>query len=189
MGDFMKGINFAISIGDIVRKLNEDRGKMGSWAQLSIPPESLPSLRRDPGLETLFQRLLQFALLKNKSGRPVQVVFCRRTKMLDMENQFALSPLFWIHARIKAPVVEGFDTGIKGILRDLGYRCNKWIAGNDSDSGLGAFGSGKDREVRLIAWIQNGKSYGKCDFLIPVKGHNALQSCGNYPLHSRTCKN
>jgi len=189
MGSFMKETNFALSISDIVRKMNEDKGKMGPWAQLSIPPASLSSFRWDSNLEMLFERLLQFALRRNWPGRPVRVAFCKRTKLLDVENHFAFSPLFWIHARIKANGIDGFETGIKETLQDLGYRCGEWIACNNSDSELGAFYSGKDNEPMLIVWIQNRKSCSKCDFLIPVTERNVQTPCGNNSLHSRTPMN
>ena len=185
----MKEINFAVSMTEIARKINEEQGKTGPRVQLSILPEALSSLRGNSSLETLFRRLMRFTLLKNAPGRPVRVAFCKRKTMLDMESQFALSPLFWVHARIKASGIEGFETGIKETLQDLGYHRDERIAGNISDTGLDAFYSGQDHETRLIVWIQNNKSCNKCDFLIPVTERNALQPCGIDSLNSQTSLN
>jgi hypothetical protein len=168
MSDFMKEINFAASISDFVRKINGEQGKTQPWVQLSILPEPLSALGWDPRLVTLFQSLLRFALRKNQPGKPIRVAFCKRTRMSDMESHFVPSPSFWIHARIKANGIEGFETGFKKTLQGLGYHCNGWVATNNSDAGLGAFCSGKDHETRLIAWIQNRKSCSKCDILIPI---------------------
>jgi hypothetical protein len=153
---------------EIIPRLHEKRGRDCPPIHLSISP-TLPDIPSDgSSVEMLIERFLNHVVEISHPSRSIRVAVHEKKKASDLEQFYGISPLQWLHLRVKSQSTSGFEKGLKEIMGNLGYHCPEWIGVEGSESQLGAFHYGAKTSPSLILFVQNHGSQRSCDFLIPV---------------------
>ena len=164
----MKEIDLAAVVGRTVHRFNDRKTASDEHAHVSILPNLTKFMWRDSSLEHLMRRFLRYVLCSAKLARPVHVSVYEKMKMEDLEKFLSISRLCWIFLRVFVQGSAGFGIRAKQILRNLGYRCEKWVGVEGSDIQLGTYSLANARDVKLILCVQNRKMSEKCEILVPV---------------------
>jgi hypothetical protein len=151
---------------EAISKSSRDRGC--SPVYLSIPSILSEFRWRGGSLEALTKKLLEHVLSLSQPARGVRVAVHERKRMSDLEEFFAISPLYWFQLSVECQAHSDLSAGAQRVLESLGYSCLEWIGVEGSESQLGAFSLGTPETPSLILYLQNHGARRICDILIPV---------------------
>jgi hypothetical protein len=155
-------------IKSIILKLNKIKSRSKSALYLSISSD-LSDLQWDDGnFKNLIETFLKYLLKISHPSRHVLIAVHEIKQKRDLEDFFSVHPKCWLNLRFECQAENGFESGAKTILGNLGFRCSEWIGVEDSSSQLGAFQFGTQDKPALILFVQNRGARRNCDFLIPV---------------------
>ena len=135
---------------------------------LSMPLAPYEFRWRGGSLITLTRKLLDHVVSISHPARSVRVGVHERKKFSDLEQFFAISPIYWFQLSIECQSASGLEAGAQRVLESLGYHCREWVGVEGSEAQLGAFHLGTKETPALILYVQNRGARRNCDLLIPV---------------------
>jgi hypothetical protein len=157
-----------IPFKEIISELCGIGRRRGSIIHVSMP-FSLSEFRwRGGSLESLIRKLLEHVLSISHPARSVRVGVHEKKKFSDLEQFFAIFPIFWFQLSIECRSASGLEVGVKRVLEGLGYHCPEWMGVEGSESQLGAFHLGTKETPVLILYVRNRGARRNCDLLIPA---------------------
>ena len=157
-----------IPFKEIIPELCGRGRRRGSAVYLSMPPSLSEFCWRDGSLEALTRKLLEHVLSISHPARSVRVGVHEKKKFSDLEQFFAILPIYWFQLSIECQSASGLEAGAQRVLESLGYRCPEWMGVEGSESQLGAFHLGTKETPALILYVQNRGARRNCELLIPV---------------------
>jgi hypothetical protein len=153
---------------EIIPESATKRGHGGSAVCLSMPAALSEFCWRGVSLKALTRKLLKHVLSISHPARSVRVGVHEKKKFSDLEQFFAISPIYWFQLSIEFQSASGLEAGVQRVLESLGYHCPEWMGVEGSQSQLGAFHFGTQEAPALILCVQNRGARRNCDLLIPV---------------------
>jgi hypothetical protein len=168
-----------IPFKEIILELSGRGGRRGSAVYISMPSALSEFRWRGGSLEALTRKLLEHVLSISHPARSVRVGVHEKKKFSDLEQFFAISPIYWFQLSIECQSASGLEAGAQRVLESLGYRCPEWMGVEGSESQLGAFYLGTQKASVLILYVRNRGARRSCDLLIPVIESD---SCRNHAV-------
>jgi hypothetical protein len=151
------------------------RGRGSPAVYISMPSALSEFCWRGESLKALTKKLLGHVVSSSHPARSVHVAIREKKKLSDLEEFFAISPLYWLQLSIECQSASGLEAGAQRALESLGYRCPEWMGVEGSKSQLGAFHLGTKETPALILCVQNRGARRNCDLLIPVIESDSCQ--------------
>jgi hypothetical protein len=160
---------------EIVPDSAGERGRGNPAVFISMPSALSEFCWRGGSLKALTKKLLGHVVSISHAARSVHVEIREKKKLSDLEEFFAISPLYWLQLSIECQSASGLEAGAQRVLEGFGYRCPEWMGVEGSASQLGAFHVGTNETPALILYIQNRGARRNCDLLIPVIESDSCQ--------------
>jgi hypothetical protein len=164
----MENIDLGAVIEDAIAKFSSNRvgDKPPVFVMIPSPWRSVPW--RDRSLKELVRVFLYEILLTSDPDSTLEISLRRRAQLKDLDTFVGLNPAYWVQLRISGRGLKMFEKLAQELCFDAGYRCEEWMAIEDTNVRFATFAAFDRPHVKIILCLESSKSVHKCDLLFPV---------------------